>query len=156
MKVILLKDFPNLGKRSGVIDVKDGYARNFLLPQKIAIPYSKGNIKRLEMEKTAYQKKQDKEIQKIEKFTEELKDMEIVFTKKIHDEDKLYGSISEKDIYRQLVEKGMSIEKDQIVLSEHIKTTGDFTAAIKLKDGKQVDIKIKILKEAEDQEKGSE
>ena len=144
MKVIVAIDKDNLGNRGDIITVKDGYARNYLIPKGIVLPFSKGNIKKLEMEKTSYNKQMKKEIQEAENIAASLSQISLSFVEKTHDENLLYGSISEKDIHEKLTEQGFTLEKDQIVMDEHIKVIGDHTVNIKLKGGTEVSIKISV------------
>ncbi len=147
MKVIVAIAQDNLGNRGDIINVKDGYARNYLIPKGFVLPFSKGNIKKLDMEKAAYKKQVKKEVQEAENISAALSQVSLSFVEKTHDEDMLYGSISEKDIHEKLIEQGFTLDKDQIILDEHIKVLGDHTVNIKLKGGTEVSIKISVSPE---------
>ncbi|MCK5223361.1 50S ribosomal protein L9, partial [Candidatus Calescamantes bacterium] len=144
MKVIVAIAQDNLGNRGDIINIKDGYARNYLIPRGIVLPFSKGNIKKLDMEKTAYNKQVKKEILEAENVSAALSQVSLSFVEKTHNENMLYGSISEKDIHEKLTEQGFTLDKDQIVLEEHIKVIGDHTVNIKLKGGTEVSIRISV------------
>ncbi|MCD6579220.1 50S ribosomal protein L9 [bacterium] len=149
MKVIFFQDYKKTGKRGEVANVKDGFARNYLIPQKIAVPYSTGNLKRFNMEKASIEKRERKLIENEEQLVGKLDGVEITFKAKVHDENILYGSISEKQIVEELEKSGFKIDKDHVMLDEHIKTTGNFPVIVKLKFGKEAQIKVHVLNEDE-------
>ncbi len=149
MKVIFFKDYGKMGKRGEVVNVKAGFARNYLIPQKIAFVYTPGNLKKFNMEKVSIAKKEKKQIDNEDQLLNEINGLEIVFNAKAHDENILYGSITEKHIAEELGKKGFKIAKDSIILDEHIKTTGIFNVKIKLKFGKEAQIKVQVLNEEE-------
>lgn len=153
MKVIVAIDQKNLGQRGDIIKVKDGYARNFLIPRGIVLPYSEGNLKKLDMEKASYEKKVKKEMVEVEKLAEAINGTTLKFVEKVHDEGKLYGSISEKDIYERLKKEGFAIEKDQVLVEEHLKFVGEHDIAIKLKGGNEATVKVIIEAEAQEEQK---
>lgn len=156
MKVILFKDYNKIGKKGDVVKVKDGFARNYLIPKKIALPFSQGNLKRFEMEKASIVKREIKLIETEEQLVNEINGLEIVFKEKVHDENVLYGSISEKHIVEELEKKGFKIDKEHIILDEHIKTTGIFPVKVKLKFGKEAEIKVHVLNEEDSEPKENE
>lgn len=146
MKVILLEDIKNVGKKGEVINAKDGYARNFLFPKKLAVEANKANMKKLQdkIESKEYQDEQDK--QKAEKIAEEIKNSEILFKQKVGDNGKLFGSITTKDIADGLKEKkGIEIDKRKIEIEGgQIKELGVSKAKIKLYPGIVGELKVKV------------
>ncbi len=147
MKVILFKDHPKLGKAGDIVNVKTGYAVNFLFPGKVAMPYSEGSNKHFGLVKASIEKKKQKEIELTEKTIAELSAVELNFTSKVHDEGKLYGSITEVNITEELKNKGISVDKEQIVMEEHIKTVGEHTVSIKVRGGRTAVIKVTVTAE---------
>lgn len=122
MKVILLENIEKLDKKYEVVEVADGYARNFLLPQKKALLATEGNLKNLEKIKEKEEKKKKKKKKEIEKLISKLKNKEITIKTKAGDKDQLYESISAKKIADKLQEEGYDVEKKNVVLEEPIKS----------------------------------
>ncbi len=147
MEVILNQDISKLGKAGAVIKVKDGFARNFLIPNGLAIPVTAANLKRLESEK------QNKilQLEKIKKESESIKERLAVLSLTIpaliqEGEDKLYGSISAQDIAGALKEEGFDINEGLIVLDEPIKSLGIYEIPVKLHPEVIAKLKIWVVK----------
>jgi large subunit ribosomal protein L9 len=144
MKVILKKRIPKLGEEWDVITVKAGYAQNFLLPQKLADPATPDLIKKAEKVQANRIKKVEEIVKDAKEIAKKLKNVELSFKKKAKNE-KLYGSISEKDIIETLKkEKKVEIEKDMIKIKEPIKTIGEHKVSLVLAEGVEVKIKINV------------
>ncbi len=150
MKVILKKYQENLGDVGDVVKVKDGYAKNFLIPNEIAVEATKGNVKQVELLKKSLQKIEAKNVEEANKVAQQLKDLEISFTVKTSDEGKLYGSITNKDIAEKIAaERNVEVDKKKIDLEEHLKEVGTYHIEIKLyKDVKTI-AKVNLLGEEE-------
>jgi large subunit ribosomal protein L9 len=147
MKVILKKRVPNLGHEWDVINVKDGYARNYLLPNNLAEIASPKSIKMAEKHAEERLKKQEEIIQKAEESAAKLKEITLNFKSKAND-GKLYGSIAEKDIAEKLsADHKMEIGKERVKMDEHIKTTGEHSVAIQLTPETKAEIKVIVEEE---------
>lgn len=132
MKVILRENVANLGKRGDVVNVKDGFARNYLIPNKLAYEYSENNLKRFQQEKIKYEQKELKNKEIALQAKDKLSSITLTIKQKVHDDDTLYGSVSKKLICEELESKGLKIDEHAVLLDEPIKKLGDYTVNIKL------------------------
>jgi len=132
MKVILRQDYERLGKLGDIVDVKDGYGRNFLIPRGIAYEATEGNRRAIEEEKKQRIAREAKDLKSAEKLAAELEKVSITIPMKVGEEEKLFGSVTAQHIAEALKEKGYSIEKQQIEIEEPIKTLGIYTVNVKL------------------------
>lgn len=135
MKVLLLKDIPDVGRKNEVKEVNDGFARNFLLLKKLAVPATDDKIKAVEAEKKTAEQKQSSEQKRFQDLADKLKSIEIVIATKIGEKGKAFGSIGSNQIKKALDAKGVSIEEEWILLDEPIKTTGSKKIDIKFSHG---------------------
>ena len=147
MKIILLKDVENLGKKGDVKGVTDGYARNFLIPKKLAALATKSEIVKLEEQKKIEAQKAEKELARFQKLATQMDGLEIEISVKVSEEDKLFGAITSKQILEKLKEKGLEIKKEQIKLEEPIKETGEHEVVIEFPHNLETKIKIIVTKE---------
>ncbi|MBN1474077.1 MAG: 50S ribosomal protein L9 [Syntrophaceae bacterium] len=147
MKVILRKKVPSLGKAGDLIKVNDGYARNYLIPKGLAIEADKKNIKDFEHKKINILKKAQKEHKNAEELAAAIGNITLTFSRKVGDQDKIFGSVTNKDIEEALKEKGYNIDRKMIILDEHIKSMGEFKAKIKLSAGVETELKIIVTGE---------
>ena len=147
MKVILRKNFDQLGKVGDVLTVKDGYARNYLIPRQIAYQASKGNILALEEEKKQIVKKEVKELEAAQKFASNLEKISITIPVKVGEEDKIFGTVTNQMIADSLKEKGFDIEKRKIEITEPIKSLGIYTVSIKLHPSVSATVKTWVVRE---------
>ncbi len=147
MKIILRKNFDQLGKIGDVLTVKDGYARNFLIPRGIAYIATEGNLKALEAEKKAYLKKLQKEQKDAENLAAELEKLQITIPVKVGEDDKLFGSVTSIMIADEVIAKGVNIDKRAIQLSEPIKQLGIHEVPIKLHTNVTANIKVWVVRE---------
>ncbi len=162
MKVILIRDYEKLGNTGDIVSVKDGFAKNFLIPNNIAILATKGNMNQMEIVKKSLIKKEAKNIEEAQKIAEVVDGTELKFMVNTSSDGKLYGSITNKDIAdRILEEKKIEIDRKKIELEEHIKEVGNYEIELKLyKDVKAV-IKVEVasedlIKEEPEEEKDEE
>lgn len=146
MKVILLQDIENLGKKHEIKEVADGYARNFLLPNKLAQFADESSLRDLEEKKAVAAKEAEESLKVIQQQVAELEGQEIEIGAKISEENKLYAAISEQKIANLLKERGFDVLKSQVKLSEPIKTLGEYEAVIEYDHGLEAKIKL-IVKE---------
>ncbi len=132
MKVILRKNYDQLGKIGDLVDVKDGFARNFLLPRQIAYIATQGNIRALEEEKQQIVKKEAKELEAAKLLAVDLEKISITIPVKVGEEDKIFGSVTSQMIADALKEKKYDIDKRKIDLDEPLKALGIYSINIKL------------------------
>ena len=133
MKVVLLQDVKAQGKKDQIVEVSDGYARNFLFPKKLAIPADSKAINDVKNKEAAKQHKVDVEIQNAKDLAKKLESIVVVFEYAAGPDKKLYGSVTAKDIAEELKKKhGIDIDKRKITLAEPIKSFGEFKADVKL------------------------
>jgi large subunit ribosomal protein L9 len=147
-KVILQEDIDKLGHRGDVVAVKPGYARNFLLPRKLAIEASTGNMKALERIRTSLAKKTAKELDAAQKQAELLNGVTLKFTRKTGENDQMFGSVTSADIAEGLAAQGFKIDKRQAQLGDPLKTIGEFPVTIKVFRDVTAQIKVTVEKEA--------
>jgi large subunit ribosomal protein L9 len=149
MKVILKQNVPSLGKTGDLIKVNDGYGRNFLIPKGLAIDANEKNIKAFEHEKKNILQKAEKENKTAQDLAAKLANVTITMTRKVGDQDKIFGSVTTKDIESALKEKGYDINRKMIVHhhDEHIKSLGEFKIKIKLTHDVGTEIKLVVTGE---------
>ena len=149
MKVILLQDISDLGKKYDLKDVPDGYGRNFLIPQKLAKQADKESLAWLEKQKLDREYKAEEDLKKIQKIASELDGREIEFLIKVGDEGQLFESINQAKISKKLKENGFEVRKDQINLPEPIREIGEFPIKITLDQGLEIEIRLIITGQPE-------
>ena len=133
MKVILKQDVKGLGKKDDLVNVSDGYARNFLFPRGLAVEANQSNLNIVKTRKEAEKSRRDRELAQARELAEELRDVEVVIRAKTGENGKLFGSITSKDISDKLKEDfGMDIDRKKIVIPDTIKTTGTYEIDVKL------------------------
>lgn len=147
MKVILLKDIENIGKKNEIKNVSNGYARNFLFPKKLAKPATKKAIEELEKQKELETQKAEEELKTIQELVEKIDGQEIEAPVKIDEKGQLYGSLNELEISKILQEKGFKINKKQIKIPQPIKEIGEYPITILFDHGLEADIKIIVIEE---------
>lgn len=147
MKVILRQDFEQLGRIGDVVDVKAGYARNFLIPRSIAYHATDSNLKRLEEEKKQRAKRLEKEHKNSEKLAADFEKVSITIQMKVGEDDRLFGSVTSQMIADSLAEKGFSIDKRQILLEDSLKALGIYTVDVKLAGGVTGKVKVWVVRE---------
>ncbi|MGZ3579272.1 MAG: 50S ribosomal protein L9, partial [Syntrophales bacterium] len=148
MKVILKQNVDSLGKAGEAVKVADGYARNYLIPKGLAVEASNWSLKALENERKQIMKKLETERKKAEVMIERLAGVALSLTRRVGEQDKLFGSVTTKDIEQSLQELGIEIDRKMIILEEPIKTPGEFLAKIKLQPGVTTEIKVTVIGEA--------
>ncbi|MCI0705998.1 MAG: 50S ribosomal protein L9 [Ignavibacteriae bacterium] len=147
MKVILRQDHGKLGKLGDVLDVKDGYARNFLIPRNIAFLATDNAVKMLDEEKKQNARRVEKEKVGSEKLAAELEKVSLNIQMKVGEDDKLFGSVTSQMIADGLQEKGITIDKRIIELEEPIKALGIYDVPVKLPGGVQGKVKVWVVRE---------
>jgi len=151
MEVILKDDVLHLGHRGDLVKVADGYARNFLLPRKLALQATQANKAVVEQMKNAAARRSATEKAQAEALALKLAPVALEFTRKSGEAGHLFGSVTSADIATALDAKGFEIDRRKIVLDEPLKTVGEFTVAIKLYREVAAQIKVKVLAEASEE-----
>jgi large subunit ribosomal protein L9 len=154
MEVILKEDVNKLGHRGDVVKVADGYGRNYLLPEKLAIQATPGNKAVIEQMKGSSIRKLAKEKVESEDLAKKLEAVELVFTRKVGENDHLFGSVTSGDIAHQLEEKGYTVDRRKISLEEPLKSLGEFHVPIKLH--REVTSHLKVTVKGEEPEETTE
>lgn len=152
MKVILLQDIEKLGKKDEVKEVADGYARNFLLVRKLAIPATKEALKELEFRKELAAKKAEEELKEVQEIAKNLDGLEIEIPVKIDESGQAYGSLTIPKISKILKEKGFNITRSQIKLEKPIKEVGEYDLTVELPHGLEAKIKVIVIEEVKKDE----
>src|SRR6266704_3437137 len=148
MQIILQEDIDKLGNRGDVVTVKPGYARNFLLPRKLAVEATAGNLKAIERIRTSLAKKTATELEAAQKQAELLNGIALKFTRKTGENDQMFGSVTSADISDALAAQGFKVDKRQIQLSEPIKVVGEQSLTVKVFRDVIASIKVTVDKEA--------
>lgn len=148
MKVILQESYMNLGEAGDLVDVRPGYARNFLLPEKIAVTATPANVKRFQDKAKELEAKKGTERENSKKVAEVLANIQLTLKKKVSEDGKLFGSVSTKDIEEALVGLGAQVDRRQIVMGKQIKMAGEYQILIKLVGGLKATIPLNIVSDA--------
>lgn len=147
MKIILKQDHDGLGKFGDIVDVKDGYARNFLIPREIAIHANDRNMRMLEQDRKRLEVKQSKEKRSAEDLAKTLEPVSLTATVTVGEEDKVFGAVTSQDIAELLKAKGFEIDRRKIVLDEPLKALGVYEVPIKLHSEVEAKVKVWVVKE---------
>ncbi|HER63390.1 MAG TPA: 50S ribosomal protein L9 [Desulfobacteraceae bacterium] len=147
MEVILNKTIDNLGLVGDIVNVKPGYARNFLIPQKMAMPVTKQNLNRLQQEKDAIQARLERERKEAEALSAKLTGITVEIARRVGDEDRLFGSVTTVDIAEKLGEKGITVDRRSIVLNDPIKNLGETRVNVKVGYQLTAEIIVQIVPE---------
>ena len=146
MEVILNQTVEKVGKIGAVVKVKEGFARNFLFPQKLASPATPGNLKRIEAQKAQKIALEEKVKSEAQQFAEKLSKASCTINVEVNDLEKMYGSVSESDIVAALKEEGYTIDKKSIVLENPITELGTFEVPIKLHPEVTTKVRLWVVK----------
>ena len=148
MKVVLLQDVKDLGKKEELVNVSDGYARNYLFPRKLAVEATSGKLKELEEKKNFEMKKKEKERQAAKELADKLGKLEINFKVKAGENGKLFGSITGKDVADAIKSQHkIDIDKKKVVLHDAIKALGTYQVEIKVYPEISAEINVKVAEE---------
>ena len=147
MEVILREHVDNLGKRGEIVKVADGYARNYLLPRKLALLATAGNRKHVERERKIMETREAEEKSSADAIASRLGLIDITIARRVGDTDQLYGSVTAGDIAEFLKVKGFEIDRRKLILPEAIKTLGEYNVPLKLHREVTVPLKVKVVKE---------
>jgi len=147
MEVILREHVEHLGKRGEVVKVAAGYARNYLLPRKLALPATDGNKKHVERERRIVEARESQERGVAEALGARLAAVDITIARRVGDTEQLYGSVTSGDVADFLKEKGFDVDKRKLILPEAIKAIGDFDVPLKLHREVTIPLKVHVVKE---------
>ncbi|MDR1990082.1 MAG: 50S ribosomal protein L9 [Acidobacteriaceae bacterium] len=149
MDVILREHVDNLGQRGEIVKVADGYARNYLLPRKLALLATEGNKKQVERERAKFEAKEAEEKKVIGAIADRLTNVEVVIARRVGENNVLYGSVTSVDIADALAAKGFDIDRRKIVLADPLKQIGDVDLPIKLHREVTATIKVRVVPEGQ-------
>ncbi|MEO8049501.1 MAG: 50S ribosomal protein L9 [Acidobacteriota bacterium] len=147
MEVILREEIENLGRRGDVVKVAPGYARNYLLPKRLAVAANESNKKIVEQEKQAYLRRESKEIGDASDLAKMMGAVEVTIAQKAGENDHLFGSVTSQDIAAALERAGYTIDRKKVHLEEPIKTLGDFKVTVRLHREVTVELPVHVIKE---------
>jgi large subunit ribosomal protein L9 len=145
MEVILREHVDNLGRRGDVVKVADGYARNYLLPRKLALAVTDSNKRQIERERKIFEVREAEEKQQAEALAERLEQLDIEIARRVGEHDTLYGSVTSADIAHALEAKGFKVDKRKITLAEPLKTIGEVTVPLKIHRDVTAQVKVKVV-----------
>ncbi|HZH92436.1 MAG TPA: 50S ribosomal protein L9 [Pyrinomonadaceae bacterium] len=146
-QVLLREDIDNLGARGEIVKVRAGYARNYLLPRKLAVKATASNVKQIEQERAALLRKEATERAGAESQAAQMGSLRLAFERKVGEHGMLYGSVTSMDIQEALREKGYEFDRRRIHLAEAIKETGEFSVRVRLHREVNVDIPVVVTPE---------
>jgi large subunit ribosomal protein L9 len=145
MKLILTQDIPKIGAVGNIVQVKDGYARNYLIPNSLAIVANTGNMKELEHHKRILNKRKEKVLSTFKSVAAKINKLTLTIEKQVGEENKIFGSVTTAEIEALLEKEGIKVARKQITLPEAIKTTGNYRANIRLHAEVEASVKLKIV-----------
>ena len=147
MKIILTKNHENLGDAGEIVKVKDGYARNYLIPRSIALEANKVNMRSYEENKKRQQAKKSREVAGAEEIAAEMSKVSITASVQVGEDEKVFGAVTSQEISTLLEEKGFTVDKRDILLEEPIKALGIYNISIKVHQEVKTEIKLWVVKE---------
>ena len=151
MEVILRAHVDNLGRRGEIVTVAAGYARNYLLPRKLALPATDGNRMHVERERRILEAREAQEKMQADALASRLGAIEVTIARKVGETDQLYGSVTSADITDFLETKGFEVDRRKLILPEPIKTLGDYDVPVRLHRDVTAVLKVRVVKDAVEQ-----
>lgn len=148
-KILLREDIDDLGARGEIVRVRAGYARNYLLPRKLAVEATTSNVKQIDQERSALLKREAKERSSAEGQAEQLGKLVLTFKRKAGEQGALYGSVTSMDVTEALQEKGYEIDRHRIHLREPIKRLGEYQVPVRLHRAVSIDLQVHVVPEGE-------
>ena len=142
MKVILRSDVADLGSAGDLVNVKDGYARNYLVPRNLAVAASKATVRALDHERRQIALREKKRLAELEKLAQKIRSASVTIAREVGEADKLFGSVTSMDVHRSLEGEGIQVDRRSIQLDEPIKAIGVYDVPVKLH--RQVEAKLKV------------
>jgi large subunit ribosomal protein L9 len=147
MEVILREHVEHLGRRGDVVKVAAGYARNYLLPRKLALAVNEGNKRQIERERKNAEARELEEKTQAEAFAARLAELDVAIARRVGENDTLYGSVTSADIASALAAKGFEVDRRRIVLAESLKALGQVTVPIKIHRDVTAQVKVSVVPE---------
>jgi large subunit ribosomal protein L9 len=147
MKVVLKESYMSLGEAGDVVEVRPGYARNFLIPEGLAVTATRGNLKLFEDKAKEIQAKREKERENSKSVLGVIEKMTLTLKKKVSDEGKLFGSVTTKELEELFAKQGANVDRRQIVLGRQIKMIGDYSILVKLVGGMKANVALQVVSE---------
>jgi len=147
MEVILREEVEKLGRRGDLVKVASGYARNFLLPKRLAVAATESNRKIVEQEKQAHLRREAKEISDAQELAKMMGALSVTIAQKAGENDQLFGSVTAQDIATALEKQGYTIDRRKVHLDEPIKSLGEFKASVRLHREVTIDVPVHVVKE---------
>jgi large subunit ribosomal protein L9 len=145
MRVILQEDVGKLGKSGDLVNVSDGYARNYLIPRKLAVRATTRNLKELEHVKRVAEQRKARRLKVSAELSTRLEDLSVTVAKPVGENEKLYGSVTQRDVEQALKDEGITVDKKRIRLDDTIRSLGVYTVHVKLEDGREMPIKLWVV-----------
>lgn len=146
MRVILKKEVPNLGDAGDIVNVKPGYGRNYLIPRGLAIPASEGSVKQLEHQQRLAEAIKRKELDGAKGLGEKLGNTSVTIRREAGDDDRLFGSVTNRDIVEALAAEGLEVDRKSIQLEDHIRSLGLFQVPVRLHREVTAMVKVYVMK----------
>jgi large subunit ribosomal protein L9 len=147
VRVLLREDLENLGRRGDVVKVAPGYARNYLLPKRLAVSVTPGNMKRIEQEQRSLKIRFDREKRTAEELARRIAEVSCTIVKKVGENDILYGSVTTQEIGQVLEKEGIELDRRRILMDEPIKALGVYTVPIRVHPEVTADLKVWVVRE---------
>lgn len=148
-KILLREDVDDLGARGEIVRVKAGFARNYLLPRKLAVEATASNVKQIEQERSRLLKKEAAERATAEAQAEQMRTLVLEFKRKAGEQGALYGSVTSMDVAEALHERGYQLDRHRIHMREPLKRVGDFVVPVRLHRDVTIDLNVKVMPEGE-------
>jgi large subunit ribosomal protein L9 len=149
MEVILREHVENLGSRGEIVKVADGYARNYLLPRKLALPVTAGARKQVERERAKFDAREAEDKRVAEAIASRIANIDVIIARKVGETDMLYGSVTTADVAQALADQGIEIDRRKLQLAEPIKKIGDFAVPLRLHRDVVAAVKVRVTAENE-------
>ncbi len=149
MKVILKEDVERLGRKGDIVTVKDGYARNYLIPRGLALPVTRGNLRMIEEEKRRLLRQREKEVKTAQEMADKLSQLELEIYKKAGENDVLYGSVTASELAEALQARGFQVDRKHIILEEPIKRLGVHYFEVRVHHDVKARVRVVVKKEEE-------
>ncbi|MCI0483106.1 MAG: 50S ribosomal protein L9 [candidate division NC10 bacterium] len=148
MKVILMQAVPHLGQAGDQVDVARGYARNYLIPRKLAVEATASHLRSLQQLKAEGKQREDRLKQEADSVAERLRSLTLTFARATGDQDRLFGSVTSSDIAEALAAQGVSLDRKKIVLKEPIKAVGRYAVPVRLHRDTAAEIQVQVVSES--------
>ena len=147
MRIVLRETVEKLGRRGEVLKVADGFARNYLLPKKLAFEATEANLKRIEQERKVREVQETRDRQEAQSLSERISQLSLTAVRKVGENEALYGSVTNADVAEMLEKEGFSVDKRKILLDEPIKALGIYDVTVKLHHDVSASVKVWVVKE---------